>query len=209
MILVPRGPEHRAVRRGCAGSTALTSILAIPGGGASAGALEHAAGSNFVILGLCGALDPTLHVGDVVVCTSALHAHGSAAFDAAFTAHVGAATGARSVQALTLDRIVTSREERAKLHDETGAAIVEMEGFHLATRLAGQGRIVAMVRVVSDDASYDLPDISRAIGVNGTLRPFELVTAFARAPRKAARFIGDSRRALKVLEAATARLISH
>lgn len=208
MILVPRGPEYDAVRRGCAGTAAATSILSVPAGSAAASALEGAAGSSFVILGLCGALDPALHVGDVIACAGAIFGSESLAFDAALTAHVGEATGARrGGHALTLDRIVTARAERAALYRETGAAVVEMEGFHLAQRLAGQGCTVAMVRIVSDDASYDLPDISGAIDADGRLRPLALLAAFARAPQRALRFIGESRRALAALEA-TARSIS-
>ncbi len=208
VILVPRGPEYDAVRRGCAGTAAATSILAVPAGSAAASALEGAAGSSFVILGLCGALDPSLRVGEVIACTSAIHAGESIAFDEASTAHVAEATGARLGPALTLDRIVTARAERAALYRETGAEVVEMEGFHLAQRLVRQGCPVAMVRIVSDDASYDLPDISGAIDADGRLRPFALLAAFARAPRSALRFIGESRRALAALERTTARLLS-
>ena len=210
MILVPHGAEYHAVRRGCSGSAAASSILAVAAGSASVGALEGAAGTNFVILGLCGALDPALHVGDVVACESARLASGeSIDFDPAFTAHVAGLTGARNGRALTAERVVGARDARAKLHERHGAHIVEMEGFHLAQRLTSAGCTVAMVRVVSDDAAYDLPDIAGAIGADGRLRPWTLLRAFARAPRNATRFIADARRALARLESTTAKLISH
>jgi nucleoside phosphorylase len=208
MILVPNGPEHSAVRRGCSGSKASASVLAVPAGRASASALERASGSSFVILGLCGALDPALRVGEAVVCESVSSDGATIAFDAAFTAEIASATGARAGRALTVDHVVAGRGERAALFGSSGAAIVEMEGFYLARSLLERGCTVAMLRIVSDDASYDLPDIAGAVGADGTLRPLALLGAFVRAPRSAVRFIGDARRGLAALERTTRRLIS-
>lgn len=208
MILVPHGAEHRAVRRALAGSAAAASVLPVPAGAASVGALAHAAGTSFVIVGLCGALDPALRVGDVVVCESASCDGRTFAFEPAFSAHVAGLVGGRVGRALTVDRVVTSTGERAELFREHGAQVVEMEGFHLGRRLAEQGCAAAMVRVVSDDASRELPEIGAAIGQDGRVRPLALVRAFAASPGAAVRFIADVRRALAVLEATTARLIS-
>jgi nucleoside phosphorylase len=209
MILVPRGAEYLAVRRACSGSSLAASILAVPAGAASSSALEHASGTNFVIVGLCGALDPALRVGDAVVCDSVQMAEETIAFDPDFTAHVEGLVGGRRGRAVTVDRIVTSRAERAALFERTRAHIVEMEGAHLARRLLALGCSVAMVRIVSDDASYDLPDIARALDAGGSLRPLILIGALMRKPRSALRFISDARRALAVLGATTARLVSH
>jgi hypothetical protein len=208
MILVPRGAEYRAVMRADARSRDATPVLAVPAGGASVRALDGATADEFIILGLCGALDPELHVGDVVVCESASCAGETILFDEALTARLAELTNARRVGALTVERIVTARSERVQLYARSDASVAEMEGFHLARELAARGCAVAMVRVVSDEGSYDLPDIARAIGPDGSLRPLALLAAFARSPVNAVRFIGDARRGLSVLEKVTAELIS-
>ncbi len=81
-----------------------------------------------------------------------------------------------------------------------------MEGTHLAAELAARGVRFAMVRVVSDDASRDLPPIEDAIDAQGRVRPLALALAFVRAPRAAFAFVRDVRRALNVLTA-TARAV--
>jgi hypothetical protein len=208
VILVPRGPEYLAVRRACFGSSAAGSILAVPAGAASSRALERASGSTFVIVGLCGALDPILRVGDVVVCETVQNRHETISLDPVFTAHVAGLVAGRRARALTVDRVVTTKTERAALFEETGAHIVEMEGVHLARRLSEIGCTVAMVRVVSDDASYDLPDIADVLDGDGRMRPFALIGALVRTPRRALHFMLDARRALATLGSTTARLIS-
>ena len=60
-----------------------------------------------------------------------------------------------------------------------------------------------MVRVVSDDAARDLPDIGDAIDAQGRVRPGRVALAFARAPRDAFAFVRGVRRALAALTETT------
>jgi hypothetical protein len=208
VILVPRGVEYAAVRRGCSGACASPSILAVPPGRAAASVLDDLAGTHFVILGLGGALDPALRVGEVVACESVSHAGRSLEFDPGLTADLVAASGARRGRALTVDHVVTRRSEREALYRSSRAQIAEMEGFFLTQPLIEQGRTVAMVRVVSDDVRCDLPSIGAAIGPDGNLRLATLAAALVASPRRSWRFIVDVRRSLAVLQRTTARLIS-
>jgi hypothetical protein len=64
-----------------------------------------------------------------------------------------------------------------------------------------------MVRVVSDDASHDLPPIEDAIDANGRIQPMPVALAFARAPLAAIAFVRDVRSSLGVLTE-TARAIN-
>lgn len=205
-ILVPRGAEHRAVRRAVARAGGGVRVVAIPAG-LAAGRDVPAAGGRCAILGLCGALDPALRVQDVVVCASAAVDGERLAFDAALTAALAERLGgARVGPALTVDRVVTTRDERAALRRRDADAIVEMEGGRLIRPLGAGGTALAMVRVVSDGADYDLPDLSAAIGADGELRAVATALAFLRAPRRALRFIREVRRALGALERTAARL---
>jgi hypothetical protein len=53
-----------------------------------------------------------------------------------------------------------------------------------------------MVRVVSDDASRDLPALERAIRADGSIDVLRIAAAFVRSPRAAYAFIRDVRHAL-------------
>jgi len=64
-----------------------------------------------------------------------------------------------------------------------------------------------VVRVVSDDASRDLPPMDDAIDANGRVQPVPIALAFARAPLAAIAFVRDVRSALGVLTE-TARAIN-
>jgi hypothetical protein len=56
-----------------------------------------------------------------------------------------------------------------------------------------------MVRVASDDPSYDLPPIEQTIGPDGEVLPLRLARAFAARPLAALRFVRDVQRALRAL----------
>jgi hypothetical protein len=64
-----------------------------------------------------------------------------------------------------------------------------------------------MVRVVSDDATRNLPAIEDAVDPEGKLRPLKIAEAFVRAPRAATAFVRDVRRSLATLTE-TARALS-
>jgi hypothetical protein len=195
-ILVPRGAEEHAVRRGAAAA----DVVAMAAGAASAtlpAALE--AGSLAVLVGLCGALR-TLRVGDVVVYASIASDGGDAPLDEAAIATVRRALpAAHRVRACMADRVVTRASERAALAARFDADVVDMEAVHVARALGARGVRFAMVRVVSDDPRFDLPPIADALDPSGAIRPLELARAFARAPLAAARFVRDVQASLRVL----------
>jgi nucleoside phosphorylase len=103
------------------------------------------------------------------------------------------------VNGCTIDHVVTRATERAALAAAYNAEAVDMEGTHVARALAARGRASLIVRVVSDDPSFDLPPIEHAFSAEGTIRPLHLALAFVRQPQAAARFISDVRRSLSVL----------
>jgi len=110
------------------------------------------------------------------------------------------------VKALTSDRVISSAAEKRRLGETLAADVVDMEGFTALEFLNAAGVAVAMLRVVSDDCQYDIPDLTRAIGSDGSLRPLPLAMAMIRQPIAATRLIRGSLKALKVLEKVTNRL---
>jgi 4-hydroxy-3-methylbut-2-enyl diphosphate reductase len=105
-------------------------------------------GDALVIAGLCGAIDPTLRPGDLVVA-SEVRGDGEPIECAT---DLAAALGARVGPILSLDH-VAGPAERAALAS-TGALGVDMESYLLATS-AGD-RPVAVVRAVVDRAGSRL-----------------------------------------------------
>jgi adenosylhomocysteine nucleosidase len=122
--------------------------------------------TGIVSTGFCGALDPALHVGDIVedglVCS---------------------------------DRVAVTAAEKAVLRAKTGAAAVDMESAEVAERAREIGVPFRSIRAVSDVASEDLPlDFNLYIDAQGRIartrialdamkKPFTAIPALMRLDR--------------------------
>jgi nucleoside phosphorylase len=195
-ILVPRGAEEQAVRRSARGAT----VIAMAAGAGSATLPAGVDAAGFVVVaGLCGSLTAA-RVGDVVVYTRIVSAEGTEELDQTGVVRALALISpSRPVVACTTDHVVTKAAERAALAAHFSADVVDMEALHVARALRARGIAFAMVRVVSDDPSADLPPIEDALDSSGAIRPLALATAFARAPVAAFRFVRDVQTSLRVL----------
>jgi Phosphorylase superfamily len=195
-IVVPRGAEAAAVRRA---RPSARVVEVAPGAAGAAGLPEFEEGETVIVLGLCGALW-RLKAGDVAIYGRIADAAHAFVPDPPLTDALKAALpGATVVNACTSKRVVTTISARAALAERFNATVVDMEGTHLAAALALRGVRFAMVRVVSDDASRDLPPIADAIDEQGRLHVMRLAVAFAHAPRAAFAFVRDVRCALGTL----------
>jgi nucleoside phosphorylase len=195
VLLVPHGAEERAVRR-----AAPNAIIVAMHAGARAAALpDDIPAGLIVVTGLCGALR-NVRTGDVAIFRDIVDETGRYTFDEQLVQEMHARLpGAKLVYGCTVDHVVTRATERAALAAAYNADAVDMEGTHVARALAARGRASLIVRVASDDPSFDLPPIEHAFSADGAIRPLHLALAFARQPLAAARFIGDVRRSLSVL----------
>jgi nucleoside phosphorylase len=194
-LLVPRGAEAATVRR----ARPHARVVEIPAGAAAARALpSFEEGETAIIVGLCGALRD-LGVGDVAIYRR-IAGFDDATLDDALAARLTALLPhAHRADAYTTDHMVTTIGERRRLAARHDADVVDMEAAPLAVALAQRGVSCAMVRVVSDDASRNLPPLQEAIGPDGTLRPQRIALAFLRRPVAAYRFVRDVQRALRTL----------
>jgi hypothetical protein len=217
VILVPRGAEYQAVLRGLRSRNASKNAsesrsesrsensdlqaIAIPAGLAVSTWLgtpmltqrlksqESQGLIQILVMGLCGGLSDRTPVGSVVIYDEPA---------------VAARLGIRSVRGLTIDRVLCLAREKRELADR--ADVVDMESQPIVTYGQSIGFSVRVIRVVSDDASADLPDLSRVFDAAGNLRPIELAIAFGRQPIAAFRLIRGSLRALQTLEQWVAKL---
>lgn len=203
-ILVPRGAEAAAVRR----ARPSARVIELPAGAACASALpEFDLHETALVLGLCGSLR-RLATGDVAIYGRVADAAGAFDLDPALIAELERALPrAAVVNTYTAARVVTTAAERSELARANDADVVDMEGTYLAAALNARGLRFAMVRVVSDDPSRDLPPLGDAIDQRGRVRALPVALAFARAPLAALAFVRNVRSALGVLTE-TARAIN-
>ncbi|MDY6781496.1 MAG: phosphorylase [Cyanobacteriota bacterium] len=211
-ILVPRGAEYRAVRRGLQPIFPTLPIWAIPVGlRATKQYLQNAIAtqkpSRILLLGLCGSLQPHLGVGDVVLYDCCLYGDADSArqqpCDRQLTAMLAERLGKQvtRVRGLTSDSLVVSADRKRALEQLYQADVVDMEGFTVLQQFNAIGTSVAMLRVVSDDSHFDLPDLSAAIATaEGRLKPLPLALKLLGQPRASARLIRGSLKALRVLQ---------
>jgi adenosylhomocysteine nucleosidase len=146
---------------------------------------------GIISTGLCGALDPALRVGDIVVS-------GDAAVD----------TQARCVRGavFSIDHVAVTAAEKRTLRNQTGAVAVDMEAAAVQRKAAEWNLPFLCIRAVSDRAGDTLPldfnryrnargDFSRTrIALAAMARPFTVMPQlieFDRNCRRAADALGD------------------
>jgi adenosylhomocysteine nucleosidase len=120
-FLVANGPGPRLVERALERKHQVDRILSI---------------------GFCGALDPTLQIGDIVVSGEVPK---------------GLQTSFVQGEVVSVDRVAFTAREKSDLRASTGAAVVEMESAAVARKAREWDVPFGCVRVVSDVAGDDLP----------------------------------------------------
>jgi len=210
-ILVPRGAEYQSVLRGVKqgsrrfGRKVGIPVIPVPMGQEAIGcflvnAKKHQASwtqtdGSVIMMGLCGALSPTLTIGDTVIYQSCWDGgNHPRSCDPSLThyLHHHLDHQTQFVIGWTSDRLIHDVGSKQSLHLATGASVVDMEGWTSLEVLQSWGKSVAMVRVVSDDAHHSLPELKDAIGTNGELLPLPLAIGLLRQPIPGLRLIRGS-----------------
>jgi adenosylhomocysteine nucleosidase len=141
-----------------------------------AGAVADETGPNVdavLNVGLCGALNDKLQVGDIVVGT-AVNGVTVNVPDVSGVFHAGAIA--------SVDRVAQTAAEKRRLSD-TGAIAVEMEAAALLERARRWGVPFYCVRAVSDTADEDFAlDFNAARDREGRFQPVRIVAQALRRP---------------------------
>ena len=206
LILVPQGAEHKAVTKNFPQNHNL-QISPTPIGCSSVDkylqSLDHPQQyQQVIVMGLCGSLNPQLKVGDVVLYDSCMYEAQIFKCSPLFiTLSINSAKSPvkSPVQALTSDRLIHLASEKQTLYKSTNCDVVDMEGYAVLEFFSKLNIPVSMIRVVSDDASHDLPNLKTAIDQNGNLKPLELAISFVKNPIAAIRLIRGSLKSLQIL----------
>ena len=126
------------------------------------------ANTKFLSAGFSGALVAELKRSDLLMANTVtdgkrsieLPCHiGQATIDATPYLHTG--------KLLTVDHIVSSKEERAALAEQHGAVACDMESAEVADRLERFGRSLTSVRIISDGVDDEIPlEVSKLLAQN-------------------------------------------
>ncbi len=108
--------------------------------------------------------------------------------EATFPNPVTAHDPSRTTSLVSVDHVVYTAAEKRELFSCTGAVVVDMESFSVASRSHAVGVRCASVRVVSDAAEQELPpEIGRLVQPQSTMRRVGAALAvIGRRPRAAA-----------------------
>ena len=120
-------------------------------------AIAHGA-SGIISFGIAGGLAPDLIAGDWVVASGVKTGKDVIATDRAWAQRLlELLPNAIHAHVLGVDSVIAGPGEKLQLHDETGAAAVDMES-HVAAEIAAEHRIpFAACRVIIDAAHRTLP----------------------------------------------------
>ena len=114
-------------------------------------------------IGFCGALDPALRIGDIVVSGEVPK---------------GLQTSFVQGGVVSVDRVASTAREKCDLRAATGAAVVEMESAAVAQKAREWNIPFGCVRVVSDVAGDDLPlDFNRYRDADGRFERMRIALA--------------------------------
>jgi hypothetical protein len=144
---------------------------------------------ELVSFGLAGSLDG-LGAGVVVDARRVVDERGDTLWEGDGLGVSGAVPGT----VLAAERIVDDPEERRRLHERTGADVVDLE----SGMLARSGRLRGVVRAVSDTPERPLGPLRYAVREDGRTSWLGLARALAKAPGA----VNDARCALRALERA-------
>lgn len=147
-----------------------------------------------VSFGLAGALAGDLVPGTLVTATRIVDDEGRTLWEGL----PAAVAEAREVVVWAASRIVDDRGERLELAARSGAQVVDLE----SGPLAASGRLVAVLRAISDTPEIRLGQLALAARPEGGVAWAAVLKAFATEPVTAVRTAGAARKALAALERA-------
>jgi hopanoid-associated phosphorylase len=138
-------------------------VVAVAGGGDAAGLAKkldalHGDITGVISIGLAGALSPHLKVGDLVIGERVLAGDDFWRCDNLWRVALAAKIRiAHQGPVVASESVLDDAEAKAKLYQRSGALAVDMESAVAARFAAARNLKLAVLRVISDDASHTLP----------------------------------------------------
>lgn len=180
-------------------------------------ALNRSKGELVLITGLAGALAPECKHGDIVIYNNcySLEAPNNNSIQVSplnkveceqklttFLSHQLRSNNIDTLQGdgLTLSKVVCQAQEKLSLAKKYNALAVDMESYQILTAAKEKQLPSTVLRVISDDAQEDLPDLNAAMNKNGDVNNLKMVLQFAKHPILAARFLSNLNKSISKLK---------
>lgn len=215
-VFVPRGAEAAAVGRALARVKSPVRIVTTGIGPhaadlAATAALAGPTIGRALVTGFCGLLSAAFAVGDPLVYGTLVSPDGAVVtLERALASEIAARiAGAQSgIRAVSSPAVVTRARDKYALGERYAAQAVDMESLPLVRRLMEANVAVAVVRIGSDAASDDLPELHMALDGAGGLDGFALALAMLREPLAGVRLARNGARALATLDATIGMILT-
>jgi nucleoside phosphorylase len=105
---------------------------------------------------------------------------------------------------LTVPRVLCRVEEKRQAGQLNNAIAVDMESFQILTEAARLGRAAAVLRLISDDLSANLPDLNRGLDAQAEVSNLKMLLCLGAQPLLSARFLFNLWRSVPQLKRALA-----
>lgn len=210
-IFVPQGEEYQAVSSGFSPTSPHhPPIIPIPLGSAKlVNFLEtwaenqvNLSGKKALLMGLGGSICDELNIGDIALYHSCFYQGETYPC----YSELPLLSNHQLVRGMTVDRIITSSQEKQVLGKETQRQVIDMEAGIILKTLPQLA--LSVIRIISDGLDQDIPNIAKAITPQGTLNRGILFREFIRHPLAAYALIKGSLHALSQLKKVSV-ILSH
>ena len=223
LILVPQGAEYQTVLAAIKKFAHSPVILPTPVGKLAVTQYLHEwrqnnpdfSPSGVILMGLGGSLSAEFGLGQTVLLESCLNYQNNQAdqekqSDRLLNNWIQEKLGKniRRGQGLTSDRVITDATEKQELGKRFNRQVVEMEGWAVLSFFSELGIPATIIRVISDEVSQSLPDLSKIYDSQGQLNAIALSLALGKKPIAGYRLIVGSLKSLKILNQITRKLFS-
>ncbi len=141
--------------------------------------------------GFAGACDPSLRVGDIVRAGIVIDTQSGERF-----------SSSQPAQVLVSAPAIASVKEKQRLYASYGASAVDMEAATVARIAQAHGLPFQAIKVISDDAAFELEELGRFATRDGQFREAAFAAYATVRPRlwsKLLHLAGNSKRALRAL----------
>jgi adenosylhomocysteine nucleosidase len=144
-------------------------------------------------VGFAGALDASLHVGDLLMPAVVIDARDGSRIEI---------EGASGQGILVTFMAVAGAQQKENLARAYGAQAVDMEAAAVAAAARAHGISFSATKVISDDLGFEMPRMDRFIDAQGRFKTLNFAAFVALRPgmwRRVAALASNSRRAARVL----------
>lgn len=175
-------------------------------------ALEKSKGKIVLIIGLAGGLSLNSHQNDLVIYNDCyfLEEHQSNQInkincDKKLTNFLCSSLQSQNINILqgygiTLSKVVCQAQEKLLLSKKYNALAVDMESYQILKAAKEKQLPATVLRVISDDAKGDLPDLNATMNKNGDVNNLKVIWQFAKHPILAARFLVNLNKSISRLK---------